>query len=299
MSPSGSPRMTTIPRTRQRSRSPLTRPHRAGTPASSARIRPRRSSAWSPWPRQTGPLRLPLPWPSSPTRSGLGIWSGHPAGERPVPAVVRRLVEHRLPELVVAAVAGDPDVSHAAAAPGRFPGRRADARRPAHLRLARPQRVTERAVFRLVLEQRNGHLNDHARTSRDASMITAAGSEPGPGRVGPGAVIRAGCADRGGGGQSQHRMGLGHGGPGTRRGLAVSLAGQPVRLSGKFPGAAVMPWSAHRCPTCLVVLTLEVIPRKLLATSPTVACRRCDRARNRVGGQEREPDAATDVSAAW
>jgi hypothetical protein len=53
-----------------------------------------------------------------------------------VPAVVRRLEEHRLPELVVAAVAGDPDVSHAAAAPGGFPGRFADARRPAHLRLS-------------------------------------------------------------------------------------------------------------------------------------------------------------------
>ncbi len=39
-----------------------------------------------------------------------------------MPAVVWRLVEDRLPELVVAAVAGDPDVSHAAAAPGRFPG---------------------------------------------------------------------------------------------------------------------------------------------------------------------------------
>ncbi len=91
-----------------------------------------------------------------------------------MPAVVRRLVEHRLAKVVVAAVTGDPDVSHAAAAPGRFPGRRADARRPAHLRLARPQRVTERAALRLVLEQRNGHLNDHARTSRNASMITAA-----------------------------------------------------------------------------------------------------------------------------
>ena len=54
-----------------------------------------------------------------------GIRSRHPAGERPVGAVVRRLIEHGLPELVVAAVAGDPDVSHAAAAPGRFPGRRA------------------------------------------------------------------------------------------------------------------------------------------------------------------------------
>jgi len=63
----------------------------------------------------------------------VGIRSRHPAGERPVPAVVRRLEEHRLPELVVAAVAHDPDVSHAA--PGRFPGRCADARRPTHLRL--------------------------------------------------------------------------------------------------------------------------------------------------------------------
>ena len=92
-------------------------------------------------------------------------------------------------------------------------------------------------------------------------MITAAGSEPGPGGVSPGAVIRTGCADGGGGGQSKHRMGLGHGGPGTRSGLAVSLAEQPVRLSGKFLGTAVMLWSAHRCSTCLVVLTLGVIPR--------------------------------------
>jgi hypothetical protein len=83
-----------------------------------------------------------------------------------VPAVVRRLVEHRLAELVVAAVAGDPDVSHAAAASGRFPGRLADTRRPAHLRRTWPQLVTERALLRLVLEQRNKHLNDHARTSR-------------------------------------------------------------------------------------------------------------------------------------
>jgi hypothetical protein len=39
-----------------------------------------------------------------------------------VPAVVRRFEEHGLPELIVAAVAGDPDVSHAAAAPGSLPG---------------------------------------------------------------------------------------------------------------------------------------------------------------------------------
>ena len=35
-------------------------------------------------------------------------------------------------------------------------------------------------------------------------MITAAGSEPGSGGVSPGAAIRAGSADRGGRGQSQH-----------------------------------------------------------------------------------------------
>jgi hypothetical protein len=50
-----------------------------------------------------------------------------------VPAVVRRFEEHRLPELVVAAVAGDLDVSHAAAARGGLPGRLAQARRPAHV----------------------------------------------------------------------------------------------------------------------------------------------------------------------
>ena len=80
-------------------------------------------------------------------------------------------------------------------------------------------------------------------------MITAAGSEPGPGGVGPGAVIRTGCADRGGGGQSKHRMGLGSGGPDARGGLAVSLAEQPVRLSGEFPGrggnAQVRSWLLH------------------------------------------------------
>ena len=52
-----------------------------------------------------------------------------------MPAVVWRLEEHCLPELVVAAVARNPDVSHAAAAPGRFPGWLAEARCPAHPRL--------------------------------------------------------------------------------------------------------------------------------------------------------------------
>ena len=57
-------------------------------------------------------------------------------------------------------------------------------------------------------------------------------------------------------------MGLGHSGPGTRSGLTVALAEQPVRLSGKFLSPAVMLWSAYRCSACLVVLTLGVIPRK-------------------------------------
>ena len=162
-----------------------------------------------------------------------------------MPAVVWRLVEHCLRELVVAAVALDSDVSHAAAAAGRFPGRRADARRPAHLRLAGPQLVTERAALRLALEQRTGHLNDHAWAGSQASMITAAGSGPGPGSASPGAVIRTRCAGRGGGGQGEHRTGPGDGGPDTRSGLAVSLAEQPVRLRCKFPGAAVMLWSGH------------------------------------------------------
>jgi hypothetical protein len=105
--------------------------------------------------------------------------------------------------------------------------------------------MAERAAFRLVLERRNGHLDDHARTSRYGSMITTAGSEPGPGGVGPGPVIRAGCADRGGGGQGKHRMGLGDDGPDARSGLAVSLAEQPVRLGSKFLSAAVVLWSGN------------------------------------------------------
>src|SRR5690349_17742070 len=71
--------------------------------------------------------------------------------------VVRRLVEHRLPELVVAGVAHDSHVSHAPAALGPLPCWRADTWRPAHLTLARPQPVPERAALRLVLEQGSGH----------------------------------------------------------------------------------------------------------------------------------------------
>ena len=98
--------------------------------------------------------------------------SRYPAGQRLVPAVARRLEEHRLPELVVAAVAGNQDVTHTATAPGSVAGRFIRARFPAHLRLAGPQLVTERAALRLVLEHRDGHLNDHALTSSYASMIT-------------------------------------------------------------------------------------------------------------------------------
>ncbi len=71
-------------------------------------------------------------------------------------------------------------------------------------------------------------------------MITVAGSEPGPGGGGPGSVIRAGCADRGGGGEGKHRVGLGDGGPDARGGLAIALAEQPVRLSNKSLGTAVV-----------------------------------------------------------
>ncbi len=84
-------------------------------------------------------------------------------------------------------------------------------------------------------------------------MITAAGSGPGPGSVGPGAMIRTRCADRGGGGQGEHRMGLGDGGPDARSGLAVSLAEQLVCLRSKFLGAAVMPWSGPLCSAFLIV----------------------------------------------
>jgi hypothetical protein len=116
-------------------------------------------------------------------------------------------------------------------------------------------------------------------------MITAAGSEPGPGGVGPGTVIRTGCADRGGGGQSQYCMGLGNGGSGTRSGLAVSLAEQPVRLGGKFFGTPVMLRSSHCCFTrlaVLAVLALDAIPRTLPVNSLPWHARNGDRARHRL-----------------
>ena len=112
-------------------------------------------------------LGLAWSWPAA--------GSGDPAAQGLVPAVVRRLEEHRLAELVVAAVAGDQDVAHAAAAAGGFASGLAQARFPAHLRPAGPQLMTEWAVFGLVLEHRDGHLNDHALTSSYASMVIVNG----------------------------------------------------------------------------------------------------------------------------
>ena len=71
--------------------------------------------------------------------------------------VVRRFVEHRLSELVVAGVAGYSHVSHTPATLGSLLSWHADARLPAHLSPARPELMTERAALRLVLEQGSGH----------------------------------------------------------------------------------------------------------------------------------------------
>ena len=83
--------------------------------------------------------------------------AGRPASQRTMADVVRRLVEHRPPELVVAAIAGDSDVSHTPATLGSLAGGCADAGLPAHLTLTRPELMTVRAALRLVLEQGNGH----------------------------------------------------------------------------------------------------------------------------------------------
>ena len=80
--------------------------------------------------------------------------------------VMRRLVEHRVPELVVAGVTRHPEVPHAPTALGSFTGCRADAGFPPYLRHAGPQLVTERAALRLVIEHGYGHEDDHARTGR-------------------------------------------------------------------------------------------------------------------------------------
>lgn len=71
--------------------------------------------------------------------------------------VVRRLVERRLPELVVAGVAEHQEVPHAPATLGCLPRRCADAGFPANLSHTGPQLMSERAVLRLVIEQRYRH----------------------------------------------------------------------------------------------------------------------------------------------
>ena len=112
--------------------------------------------------------RAPARW-SRPARPGR-IRTRHPAGRRPLPAVVRQLDEHRLPELIVAAVARDSHMSRPRPAASRI--RLAQARRPAHLRRAGPLHPRTGAL-RLVFEQGSGYLNDQALTSRNESMITA------------------------------------------------------------------------------------------------------------------------------
>src|SRR5580704_2177778 len=102
-------------------------------------------------------------------RSVPGRRSVRPCASRPRPGsaepgtglaaadVVRRLVERRVPALGVAGLAGHQQVAHAPAAFGSFPRRRADTGLPADPGLARPQRVAERAVLRLVLKQGHRH----------------------------------------------------------------------------------------------------------------------------------------------
>lgn len=70
--------------------------------------------------------------------------------------VVRRLIEGHLPELVVARATRHPQVPHAPAAGVCFL-RCTDAGFPADVRHAGPQLMTERAVLRLVIEQRYRH----------------------------------------------------------------------------------------------------------------------------------------------
>jgi hypothetical protein len=75
-----------------------------------------------------------------------------------MPDVVRRLVERRAAQLVVAAAAGDQEIHPCPGPPRGFPCWRADAGFPSdRLRPARREGVTEGALFRLVLEQGGGH----------------------------------------------------------------------------------------------------------------------------------------------
>ena len=121
---------------------------------------------------------------------------------RAVPDVVWRLVERGLPELVVAGPAGDPDVTHAAAAFGSLPGRRADAGLPADLGATGPELMTERAELGLVFEDRYRHGNDHAQAggvSVKPPGLSISGMPPaevpGSRQVGPGRRAPAPACD--------------------------------------------------------------------------------------------------------
>ena len=79
--------------------------------------------------------------------------------------VMRRLVEHRVPELVVAGVTRHPGCPMPRPRSAASRGCRADAGFPPYLRYAGPQLVTERAALRLVIEHGYGHEDYHVRTS--------------------------------------------------------------------------------------------------------------------------------------
>jgi len=73
-------------------------------------------------------------------------------------------------------------MTHAAAAFGSLQGCRADTGLPAHLGPAGPQLMTERAILRLVFENRYWHENDHAQ----AGGFSVLPGRPGAGRPGAG-----------------------------------------------------------------------------------------------------------------
>ncbi len=63
-------------------------------------------------------------------------------------------------------------MTHAAAAFGSLPGRRADAGLPADLGAAGPQLMTERAILGPVFENRYWHENDHAQAGDFSVLLT-------------------------------------------------------------------------------------------------------------------------------
>jgi hypothetical protein len=85
-------------------------------------------------------------------------------------------------------------------------------------------------------------------------MITAAGSELGPGGIGPGATIRTGCADSGGRGQGQHRVGLGDGGPGPAVAWPSPWPSSLYASAASSSARQVMLRFGHGCSTYLVAL---------------------------------------------